>query len=556
MTKRFIALLCAFMLLFVGTLSDVSAVTTASKLYTYTNGNANDASQVDAEFVNLYNNDATLTTAVTNLQSNTMTIDGGKTFSSNIKDNGIDPQTAGSGVLVDQMLIKSGKPNIQSEVATVSSVDTAGDTITTNAAHGISTGDIVQIRTIGGTIPAGTSATAIYYANANSTTVISLHTNPANATAGTPKVDLTSAGSGTIQIVAKPATPAEGDIWANGGVYTSIGGSNLTIANGNGVAWPYDKHGNYPPVYASSSTFTMAKILERDSTDAVNIKKTTSTTVDVTTFGINGIAQSAALTGTLDYTNSSTTVTGHSTTFSTDIQAGDTLYDSTNSVVIGVVATVGSNTSITLAANFSGTSKTGVSYKRGAKAANSVWFLYAITDGVTPGLIVSNRNVAKGDTLPSGDLPSGYTYSRQLPFAATLDGSANIIPFTISTGWPTRPVVLYNTAVTFWNGSSFTAGTFNPLNAGTATSWATLTLSGTGVPSISKEAWILVQSSSSSNYQSFRANGDSIHGPQVVGVFGMIPIKTNSSQQIQYQRDAGAGSIYIDVYGFTVTEVP
>ncbi|MHA4892987.1 hypothetical protein, partial [Enterococcus faecium] len=80
-----------------------------------------------------------------------------------------------------------------------------------------------------------------------------------------------------------------------------------------------------------------------------------------------------------------------------------------------------------------------VTAKRGGKAPNTHYLLYAISDGTTPGLLLSMRNVAGGDTLV--DLPSGYTASRQQAFAVRLDPAGNLLPFLVGDGWPDRPVV-------------------------------------------------------------------------------------------------------------------
>ena len=65
----------------------------------------------------------------------------------------------------------------------------------------------------------------------------------------------------------------------------------------------------------------------------------------------NGGAAITAETGTVTGNLTSTTLTGTSTTFSTDIRPGYLIYLTANSALVGTVSTVASNTSLTLAAN-------------------------------------------------------------------------------------------------------------------------------------------------------------------------------------------------------------
>jgi hypothetical protein len=97
--------------------------------------------------------------------------------------------------------------------ATVSSIDTTLDQITTTAAHGFTTGDPVHVDATT-TLPGGVLNTQYYYARAISTTVLSLHDTAAHASANTNKIDITSAGSGTIT-VAKNRTPYGSYDWCN-----------------------------------------------------------------------------------------------------------------------------------------------------------------------------------------------------------------------------------------------------------------------------------------------------------------------------------------------------
>ncbi len=333
------------------------------------------------------------------------------------------------------------------------------------------------------------------------------------------------------------------------------------------TTFPTGYRGSAPPVYASSTTFTVAFLRDRNSADDGNIAKATSTTVDITTTGLNGIARSTAnLTGTIAYNNASATVTGTSTTFTTDLVVGDTLYDQTNSVAVGVVLTIASNTSLTLAAAFSGTNRTGASYRRGARFANSRWYLYAITDGTTKGLILSNRNVAGGQTLV--DLPSGYTKSRQQPVWWALDGSSNLINQFCAAGWPYRPEWRYagarvaqtvNTA-----GGAFVDcdATFRLLSAGTAAyaSPGTITVS-TLCPPIARELiynWGLTSSSvlSISSGDNTKDQQSQMHGAYAGGQqFGQGRCRVDLTDGTIDYWQYGGSSVYLSGAGYVVTEV-
>lgn len=328
--------------------------------------------------------------------------------------------------------------------------------------------------------------------------------------------------------------------------------TNITTVN----PYPTGYRGSAPPVYASTSTFTVAYIRERDASDLYNITKATSTTVDMGTTGLNGIARSTSnLTGTIAYTNASTTVTGTSTAFTTDYKVGDTIYDQTNGNAVGLIATIGSNTSITLAAAFSGTTRTGATHRRGAKVASSKWYLYAVSDGATPGLILSNRNVAGGDTLV--DLPNaGYTISVQMKFGFVLDSSGNIIPFYVAEGWPNRPKIVYRVLFPAMGG---TVGPTNVLDGGTQTSYTNVNLSAF-VPAISRIAEVRYGHTGGSGTIDLylRKNGASsdeyvYNTTSVADSSENVMLETSSSQVIEYK--VSTGSTDIAVWGFVVTEV-
>lgn len=205
--------------------------------------------------------------------------------------------------------------------------------------------------------------------------------------------------------------------------------------------------GSAPPVYLSATQFSMASIVERNSTDDGNIIKKTTTTADITTTGSNGIGQSANLAGTVSTSGSpSTTITGTGTAFTTDFVVGDVIESGGNARRITAIA---SNTSLTVESNITIVPLS--TYKRGGRAPNCWYLVYALSSG---NLFLSPRNVAGGQALV--DLPVGVTKFRQLPFAVRLDASRNIIKFKVSSGWPDRPWIRYDDLDFIYNAADVT----------------------------------------------------------------------------------------------------
>lgn len=76
------------------------------------NGNLIDADDLDAEFDQLVSESNSQHSRLTDLESNTMTINGQKTFSQNIKVDGIVERSAGNGCDVEGVLLKDGYANV------------------------------------------------------------------------------------------------------------------------------------------------------------------------------------------------------------------------------------------------------------------------------------------------------------------------------------------------------------------------------------------------------------------------------------------------------------
>ena len=308
-----------------------------------------------------------------------------------------------------------------------------------------------------------------------------------------------------------------------------------------------------PPAYESSSTLSIPRFSV--SRDTGIITKSTATTVNIASSGLNGTAQSENLTGTVSVTSGSATVTGSGTTFTSDFQVGDVI------AVSGAqnrrITTISSDTSLAVESNFSAT-VSGANFKRGGEAPSSWYYLYVITNGTTPGLILSTRNVAGGDAL--SDLPTDYDEARQLPFSLRNNDSSNILPFFVGSGWPYRPKIVYRNY-------EYQTAPYAVLTNGTATSHTTVDLSSL-IPPISKAAHLFcsVTLNSTGVIGYIRTPGSGATNGMQIGTTGHSPslaasyqdideFETSNSQTIEYKSSGSQGRINIDVRGYTITEV-
>lgn len=109
------------------------------------------------------------------------------------KSNTIDSNSSG----IQGLKVTATKANGASKI---SSVDTSGETVTTESSHGYSTGEAVTVYSPG-TIPGGLSTNTTYYVRVLSSSSYSLHATKANAESGTNAVDLTSAQTGDVYMM-------------------------------------------------------------------------------------------------------------------------------------------------------------------------------------------------------------------------------------------------------------------------------------------------------------------------------------------------------------------
>lgn len=251
------------------------------------NGNVINADDLDSEYNQLVNESNSQDTRITTIESGTFTQSGTLITSNNLQTNGISERTAGSGVTIDGMKAQDGYVNVPSIRATISSIDTTTDVITTDT-HGLSTGDAVRVRAVpSGTIPTGLSASNIYYARVLTTTTITLHPTAADATGNTNKVDITNAGAGTRHIIGTPTTLAEGDLWFDNTLKMRRRGATVLIPDSNDISGLIT--GNMIKYVDANTVQIQAGTSIRDSSGVECIRFTASQNVVLNASGANGL---------------------------------------------------------------------------------------------------------------------------------------------------------------------------------------------------------------------------------------------------------------------------
>ena len=297
--------------------------------------------------------------------------------------------------------------------------------------------------------------------------------------------------------------------------------------------------------YASSTTYTLAWFSARNSDDDGDIKKSTSTTIDISTTGLNGIAQSANQTGTISC--SGTTVTGSGTSFTTVFVVGDVIYSVTDGTARRITV-VGSNTSLTVESSWNITG--GTSFRRGGRAPNCTYLTYAITDGTTPGTILSTRSVADSETLV--DLPSGYTKYRQMISAFVTKGDNTLFNLT----WSDRYAKYYGVSTASGLGTRVLSGG----NAISATDISLVAF----MPKTSRVANLLISARGrigANDLASIRQDGSSDTDIEIDILqssdmrLQTSEVLTSSSRVIEYFVSNTIDSMSIAVAGFRITEV-
>jgi hypothetical protein len=192
------------------------------------------------------------------------------------------------------------------------------------------------------------------------------------------------------------------------------------------------------PKYLTATTISVARVACMSASGTSIMRNAGPLTVDLASVGISGLAQSTNLAGQVSVTAAGTTVSGTGTAFLTDYVVGDVIRTAGGQG--RTITAITNNTALTVGTAWTSTESL-VTYRRGGRASNTWYHLYAISNGTLTNLIFSQRNVAGGQVLT--DLPSGYTSSRQLSFSVLTDASSNFKPFYVAEGWPERPKILY-----------------------------------------------------------------------------------------------------------------
>jgi hypothetical protein len=287
--------------------------------------------------------------------------------------------------------------------------------------------------------------------------------------------------------------------------------------------------------------------VKNDENDGI-IELTNASIIDMGQTGINGIAVSGDLAGTIGTGGvSSTTINGVGTNFTGEFQVGDVIWTASGgrriaSIISAVQLTVES--AITLA--------NGTVYRRGGEAPNTWYYLYAGTDfGTNIGLLLSTRNVSAGDQLWDTSFPK----IRQLPFSVRNDANSNLLKFWVNNGWPYRPEIFYD--VDF--DSALASTPTRVLTGGAATAFSAVNCANF-IPPISQIGLFHAGVNTGANSAWLRPTGSSSNGRRFYLAAAGADIdvgamQLNNTQQVDYKVSAAANTLDIDVLGFIVTEV-
>lgn len=490
------------------------------------------------------------------------------------ESNGQDTRISAieGGSLTGDLVTEEEKNNFLWHAATITATSTGSSVITTDVNHNITNGDVIKYALgDGGVLDTGLSVSLSYYGRSLTSKTFSYHPTYLDAINGTNAITVTLQGSGTRYLIAKPQVFSDGDLFVDGQ------GAKLAF---NGVLQPVlilsdldlrIVRGLTKPKYASATTFTQSRISDRDSGNKILMQKITSTTVDITTTGLNGIAQSANLTGTVSVTSGSDAIT-FSNSQNGVLQAGDVLVTAGGQArkLLSV-----SGTSAVAESQFA-TTETTVTFKRGGRcsfytAATSGtvgtchYYPYAISNGTTTGIILSTRNVAKGDTLV--DLPAGYTYSKLLPYAITLYNVStgagvyvgNIFPFVVGPAWPYTPLILYSTSISYYDGSGLVSADTVILSGGSSGTFTAVDAS-KFIPEVSRMGLfgITLIGSATGHMVNLRPTGSTAVQLTAAGYANLATqgyCETDANRSVDYQKSFGATGTDIYVKGYLITEL-
>lgn len=247
------------------------------------NGNLINADDLDAEFNQLVSESNSQHDRLTDIESNNLTIAGTKTFSGTVKADVIENTTSNNGIKIENAVVKRGQIVLGSRIL-ISSVDTSTEQITTSPAHNLTTEDEIEVVTDGGTLPSPLAASTSYYVRVVSGTVITLHPTPADATANTNTINLTTTGTSPNYLYARPPGEEEGGLWYN--TVTEVmeyrtSADTKQIATTT-VQFP-ELYKNGPSLeYVSATQIKIpAGVVARDDGNTTDISVTTDITIDI-----------------------------------------------------------------------------------------------------------------------------------------------------------------------------------------------------------------------------------------------------------------------------------
>ncbi len=190
----------------------------------------------------------------------------------------------------------------------------------------------------------------------------------------------------------------------------------------------------------------------------------------------------------------------------------------------------------------------------GSEASNTWYYVYLIGDSSAvnnPSALLSVTNEADTGSIT---LPSGYDIKRQYPLAVRNDGSSNFLRFYC----PELGYVRYQAQTSNYNGSTNQTGTNNVLSAGSATSYTNVDFS-SFTPPISRwqemNAFVTGQSGFLVREDGYTGDDIQIFGDGGATFTVREWIRTSTSQVIEYMRDFGTHTLYLDSVGYRVTEL-
>jgi hypothetical protein len=181
----------------------------------------------------------------------------------------------------------------------------------------------------------------------------------------------------------------------------------------------------------------------------------------------------------------------------------------------------------------------------GTVAVSTVYYLYAVTNGATVGIMASTINENSSGTISNTNY--AYTAKRQLRFGFATNSSGYIPPFYISQ-WGLTPIVRFSETTTVTLGTSLSESSFTSLSLASY------------VPAISTEVELVTYQTGAGGMTFYaRPTGSGDTNGRIGGStdeYGAeytppLLIQTNSSQSIDYKTSNSTG-ITLYLTGYTI----